>query len=123
MLDFDQKLRLCLHIRTALPSRSYAAQSPVRTLSKLMFVVQEPGTAAAMNFAVVSQPSDNLGALTLFLVSSSGLVNAANCLLIAIPTLTTRDIVAPSSLRFPRLCALQRRCVATKAYSAVCSVR
>ena len=40
-------------------------QISVRKLSELLFVEQEPGTAAAMNLAVVSQPSNDLGALAL----------------------------------------------------------
>lgn len=64
-----------------------------------MFVEQEPGTAAAMNLAVVSQPSGDLSAFGLSVhepSSSAKLYNAVNCLLIAMPALTTRRYSHPS---------------------------
>lgn len=76
-----------------------SVQTPVRKLSELMFVEQEPGTAAAMNLAVVSQPSGDLSAFGLSVhepSSSAKLYNAVNCLLIAMPALTTRRYSHPS---------------------------
>jgi hypothetical protein len=70
MLDFDRKQILRVHIPhcSAFQALHRSAQTPVRKLSELMFVEQEPGTAAAMNLAVFSQPSGDLSAFSLLLV-------------------------------------------------------
>lgn len=78
-----------------------SVQTPVRNLSELMFVEQEPVTAAAMNLAavtIVSQAATSaLSASSVHGPSSSAkLCNAVNCLLIAMPALTTRRYSHPS---------------------------
>jgi hypothetical protein len=103
MLDFDRKQRSCVHTThcSDLPALRRSVQTSVTRLTEFLFVEQDSGTAAAINLAVVSQPSDNLGVWFTNLSHQQNSRPLSTACLSPCPLLLSAAIVALSQSSFP----------------------